>query len=55
MYSQILLANRRNLLLALSSVEESIGAFRQAIEQEDAETLTRLLELGRRNRNALGS
>lgn len=55
LWRQILLANRRNVLLALSPLEESIRVFRAALEQADTEALTQLLELGKRNRHALGS
>ena len=55
LWRQILLANRRNVLLALGPLEESIRIFREALEQEDTEVLTQLLELGKRNRHALGS
>ncbi len=55
LWRQIMLANRANLLAALSRLEDSLAQWRQALESADATALERLLTEAKRIRDAVGS
>lgn len=48
MWTELFLSNRDNLLKELNGYIESLCAYRDAIENRDAETLTKLLDQGRK-------
>lgn len=55
LWRQILLSNRENVLAALTSFEETLVQFKGVLSEADAAGLQRLLEQGKRKRDALGS
>jgi prephenate dehydrogenase len=55
LWKQILTENRTHVLQSLTSFEKVLREFRQAIRQGDAAAITRLLDAGKQNRDALGS
>ncbi len=55
LWRQILTENRRHVLQSLISFEKLLSEFRQALEQNDTAAITRLLDAGKQNRDALGS
>jgi prephenate dehydrogenase len=55
LWRQILLANRENLLAALSEFDTSLAALRDSLLNADADTLELLLAQAKRNRDAVGS
>ena len=48
MWSELFLENRENLLFELNTYISSLTAYRDALENRDAETLTALLEEGKK-------
>lgn len=48
MWSELFLENRENLLFELNTYIDSLTAYRDALENQDGETLTALLEEGKR-------
>lgn len=54
LWTQIMLANRDNVLDALGDGEKCLTALRQALETSDRTKLRKLLEKGKRHRDALG-
>ena len=48
MWSELFLENKDNLLRELDTLIENLGAYKTALEAEDSETLTALLDEGRR-------
>jgi prephenate dehydrogenase len=55
LWRQILTENRPHILQSLVSFEKVLCEFRQALQENDAEAITRLLDAGKQNRDALGS
>jgi prephenate dehydrogenase len=55
LWRQIFLANRANLLAALTQFDRSLSGLRQALEAGDGPTLEKLLTEGKRIRDAVGS
>jgi prephenate dehydrogenase len=55
LWLQILTGNRGHVLQALDSFEKVLSEFRTALERNDAATITRILTLGKQNRDSLGS
>jgi prephenate dehydrogenase len=55
LWRQILTENRPHVLQSLMSFEKVLSEFRQALQQNDAAAITRLLDAGKQNRDALGS
>lgn len=55
LWTQILLANRDQVLSALSPVEAALSRMRQALEQTDAVALRQILTEAKNNRDAVGS
>ena len=55
LWMQILLDNRLHVLQALDKFEKVLTDFRKALSDEDAKRLIKLLEAGRRNRDAVGN
>ena len=55
LWRQILAENRAHILQSLTSFEKVLSEFRQALQQNDAAAITRLLDAGKQNRDALGS
>ena len=47
MWAELFLENRDNVLNELNSLLDSLESYRDALEQTDINTLTRLLEEGR--------
>lgn len=50
MWCELFLENRENLLFELNTYLDSLTAYRDALENRDAETLTRLLEEGKKRK-----
>lgn len=50
MWAELFLENRENVLRELDYYIESLHAYREAIRQEDLDTLTALLEEGKRRK-----
>jgi prephenate dehydrogenase len=55
LWRQILLANRRNVLLALEPFERALAKFREAISGNDPDLLGHLLAVGKQHRDELGA
>jgi prephenate dehydrogenase len=55
LWQQILLANRDNVLQSLASFEHVLVQFRSALQANDQTRILRLLQAGKKNRDALGS
>jgi len=55
LWAGILLMNRHNVLEALDAFDESLRAFRQALQRDDLPAVVQWLEEGRQSREALGS
>ncbi len=55
LWRQIFCENRRHVLQSLDKFEKVLSEFRQALEGNDPAELVRLLELGKRNRDSVGS
>lgn len=55
LWNQIFMLNRDNVLATLGQFERRLAALRGAIETRDEESLQRLLDEAKRNRDALGS
>jgi len=55
LWTQIFMANRTHLLEALGEFDAVAARLRQALEAGERNELTRLLALGKKNRDALGS
>jgi prephenate dehydrogenase len=54
-WRQILSENRDHVLKSLDKFEKVLASFRRAMETDDHSQLVRLLEAGKRNRDALGN
>ncbi|MGN0998073.1 MAG: prephenate dehydrogenase [Faecousia sp.] len=50
MWAELCMANRENVLFELDCYIKSLGAYRDALAQQDIETLTALLDEGRRRK-----
>lgn len=50
MWSELFLSNRNNVLNELDTLIESLQAYKKAIETQDADTLVRLLDEGRKRK-----
>jgi prephenate dehydrogenase len=55
LWRQILLANRANVVAALTTFDTTLAALREALENADASKLELLLDQAKRNRDAVGS
>lgn len=55
LWRQILEDNRAHVLKALDKFEKVLDSFREALEREDGRKVRRLLEQGKRKRDAVGS
>ncbi|NUQ60876.1 MAG: prephenate dehydrogenase/arogenate dehydrogenase family protein [Pirellulales bacterium] len=55
LWKQIFAANRTNVLALLDQFSQRLRAFRSALEQNDAAAMEALLNLAKKNRDALGS
>jgi prephenate dehydrogenase len=55
LWSQILRTNRQHVLKWLAKFEKVLTSFRGALETDDTRQLARLLDAGKRNRDALGN
>jgi prephenate dehydrogenase len=55
MWRQILLTNRRQVLKSINKFEKVLAAFREALETGDEQQLVRLLQEGKRQRDAVGN
>jgi prephenate dehydrogenase len=55
LWRQILADNRHHVLQSLDNFAKVLAEFRHALAAEDQTELTRLLEVGKRNRDSLGS
>lgn len=55
MWKQILLDNRGHVLKSIDKFEKVLDSLRLALEQENERRLTRILQAGKTNRDALGS
>ena len=53
LWQQILLSNRRHVLKSLDKFEKVLNSLRQAIHDEDAVEVRKILEAGKRNRDAV--
>ncbi len=55
LWTQILLANRRNVLKSLAQFEKTVSRFKSALKEGNAAELRRLLTEAKRIRDAVGS
>ena len=55
LWQQIFLHNREELLGALSKLSSTLESYRDALDSQDAEAISRLLRKGKQHRDALGS
>ena len=54
LWKQIILSNRRHVLKSLSKFEKVLASFRNALDREDSAKIAKILEDGKRNRDAVG-
>ncbi len=55
LWTQIFLQNRTNLVQALERFHQNLAELHAAVQQADAPAIQRILETGKRNRDALGN
>ena len=54
MWTELFLENRDNLIAELDAITASLNEYRAALEENDAETLCRLLEDGKKRKELVG-